>query len=245
MRAGRSEPHRAEDAGHEGHVVVHQFPFVDLTQFTEPGDHVQSEDVRLAFLQRAVLFHQCFAHGAFSVHGVLDPQAMGHLMEHRVLEERIERDVGTLLLFHQHPGDGHHDAIELGTHGILELQPSCSLGQLHLLIVGQVHCDGLGARIAITGVVDHVIGPQLCVRAGLLPTVHLGDRQAALQIGKKTGEVFELLRPFLVLDGDVALVGRFDPEQLVLIVLDGTDDDIDRVLLHVQPGHVDLAILIG
>ena len=40
------------------------------------------------------------------------------------------------------------------------------VGQLYFLVVGQVDRDGLRAGVAVAGVVDHVIGPQLGIAAG-------------------------------------------------------------------------------
>ncbi len=40
--------------GHEGHVVIHQGLLRDLAHPGQPRDHVQAQDIRLAFLQRGV-----------------------------------------------------------------------------------------------------------------------------------------------------------------------------------------------
>ncbi len=98
MRAGRSEAHRAKNAGQKRHVVIFEQGAVQLTLLVQPRDHVQPEHVGLALFDGRSLLAQRLANRAGTVEHVLDAEAVGHLVEHGVGEERVERDVAALVL---------------------------------------------------------------------------------------------------------------------------------------------------
>ncbi len=245
MGAGRAETDRAEDAGQERDVVVLQRFRAELALVVERRHHVQAEDVGLALLEGRRLFLERLAHRARAVERVLDPEAVGHLVEHRVGEERVEGDVPALVLGDQDLGDGNQDAIELGPHRVLELQPPRPLGQLDLLVVGQVDRDRLRARVAVARVVDDVVGVEVRVGAGRLPLVLVGDGQPALQLGQERRVARQPFAPLQVLDQHEPLERRLGAQQLILVGLDRTDDDVETVVLHVHPGHVAGLIVVG
>ena len=145
----------------------------------------------------------------------------------------------------QLPGDGHHDLVELGAHHVLELQSPRALGELHLDVVRQVHRDGLGARIAVTGVVHRIVGVQVRVGAGHLRLVGVGHRETALQSRQHRRVARESLAPFHVLDQHVGLESRLVAEQLVVVGLDRADHDVDPVVLHVQPGDLTRTVVVA
>ena len=71
----------------------------------ELRDHVETEHVGLAFLEnRRAVFHR-LAYVALAVDRLLDTQPVCDLMEHRVPEERVERDLFALVLGNQNTRD--------------------------------------------------------------------------------------------------------------------------------------------
>ena len=121
MRIARSEAHRPEDAREKRDVVVFHAPVRQLVPLAQLPHHVEAKDVGLAFLQRAVALLERVAHRAAAVDRVLDAESVRHFVKHYVLEKRVERHVLHLVLGDQLARDRHHDAIELETHGVLEL----------------------------------------------------------------------------------------------------------------------------
>ena len=117
--------------------------------------------------------------------------------------------------------------------------------ELHALVVRQVDRDRLGARIGVPGHEHDVVRVQVRIRARSLPLEGGWNRQLALEIGQEGSVTLEPPAPLRVLDQDERLVARLEPEQLVLVALDRTDHDVDRVRLHVHPGQVALAVLVG
>ncbi len=238
VRAGRTKADRTEDPRQERHVVVLERRVAHLAPLVQRGDHVQAEDVGLALFERRGLLLQRGAHRARAVERVLDAQTVGHLVEHRVGEEGVERDVAALVLGDQFAGDGHQDAVEFGPHRVLELQPAGPLGQLDFLVVGQVDRDRLRTGVALTGVVHHVVSVEFRVGSRGLSFVRIRNGQAALQIGQESGVARQPLAPLHVLDQHVTGEAGFGAEQLVLVRFDRADDDVETVVLHVHPGHV-------
>ena len=113
--------HGADDARHEGHMVVHGAAFSDLSLIPKHFEHVQTQDIGLAHLQRAVLLQQGFAYGAFARDGVLDARSMRHFVEHDLGKEGMEIDELGWVRRNKHSSDRHQDRVELGPHGVLEL----------------------------------------------------------------------------------------------------------------------------
>ena len=114
---------------------------------------------------------------------------MGHLVEADIVEEGVELDVLYLLLVNHQSGYGLHDVLELGFHGVLELQTACAVFQLHLLIVGQIDGYGLAAGIAFAGIVDHVVDIEVAIGAGALFFVFGVAGQLFLHLGQHLGEM--------------------------------------------------------
>ena len=152
-------------------------------------DHVQAEDVRLPLFERPRLFLERRADGPLAVDRVLDAQAVGDLVKHHVFEEGVELDVGALVRSDQAVGDWNEDLVELGAHGVFQLQAARPLLELHLLVVRQVDRDGLRPGVAVPGVVDRVVGVQIGIRSRRLAFVLGRDRQPALQLGKERCEL--------------------------------------------------------
>ena len=150
-----------------------------------------------------------------------------------------------LVLGDQLVGDGHENLVELRPHRVLELQPAGALLELHLLVVGQVDGDGLGAGVGLAGVVHDVVGVEVGVAARPLPLVGRGHRQTSLKLREQGDVARQPAAPFLVLDQDVCLVRGLVAEEFVLVRLDRTDDDIDGVSLHVHPGQIAGPIVVG
>ena len=174
--ARAAEPHRTEDAGDEGDVVVADVALGNLPFLEQPTDHVEAENVGLALLHGGGMLPQRFADSSLPRDGVLDTQAVRHLVEHRVAEEGIECDVPTLILRYQHVGDGHEDAVELGLHGVLQLQTPRAFLQLDRFVIGEIDGDSLGSGVRFTSVVDGVVRVQLGVGARHLLLVGVRHR---------------------------------------------------------------------
>ncbi len=170
---------------------------------------------------------------------------MGDLVEHRVLEEGVEGEILALIGSDEHFGDRHQDAVELGAHRILELEPPGALGELHLLVVGEVDGDGLGAGVGLSGVVEHVIGVEIGVGARRLALVFSRHGETLLQRRQQRGIATEVITPLPVLHQHVRLVRRLESQQLVVISLDRTDHDVDGVVLHLHPRHVARLVIVA
>ena len=152
---------------------------------------------------------------------------------------------GPLVLRDHLAGDRHQDAVELGPHHVLELEPAGALPELHRLVVGQVDGDGLGARVGVARVVEGVVCVEVGVRARALALVGLRHREPALQRGEERRVACQPRAPGLVLEQDVRLGPGLLPEQAVDVGLDRADDHIDPVGLHVEPRQVARLILVG
>ena len=137
----------------------------------------------------ASMFFQSGADRAAAVERLFDTQAMRDFMEHRVAEEGIKGDVFALLVSNQLVGNPQKYLVELGTHGILQLQSPSSFLQLHLFVVRQVDGDCLRTGVAVASIVNHVVRIQFSVGARLLLLVLIGDRQCRL----KCREEFRIL----------------------------------------------------
>ena len=134
---GGAEADRAEQAGDEGDVVLGDGGVGDFAALDELLGEEESADVSLGFLPGAVLCAEGLAAGAAAGDGVLDAQAVGHLVVAGVAEEGVEGHAVHLLGAEDEVGDGHHDVVVLGAHGVLELQAAAAFGQLHALVVGR------------------------------------------------------------------------------------------------------------
>jgi len=85
------------------------------------GDHVEAQDISLAFFQGASLLLQGLPHLSLTIDSVLDPEPVGHFVEHDVGKERIEVEVASLVLGDELVSHRQQDLLKLGLHGILEL----------------------------------------------------------------------------------------------------------------------------
>ena len=166
---GGAEAHRAEEPGQVGDVVVHQVGLAQLAHLLELRDHEQAQHVGLALLERAAQVLERVAHRALAVERVLDAEPVRHLVEHHVGEEGVELDVRLLVRGDEPVGDGREDLVELGAHGVLELQAPRALRELDRLVVRQVDGDGLRRRRCVAGVVDDVVGAEVRVAARATP----------------------------------------------------------------------------
>ena len=150
VSTGGTEADGPEDGSREGgHVLPEIMIRGQLSHLLKSRNHVKPQDVGLPLFQRGSLVPHGLPYGATPIQEVLDAQAVGHLMEHGVLEEGIEGYQLPLILCHEHVGNGGEYPIELGPHGILELKPSGTPLKLHLWVVGQVDGDGLGAGVCV------------------------------------------------------------------------------------------------
>ena len=162
-----------------------------------------------------------------------------------VAEEGVEGDAVDLLGADHQVGDRHHDVVELGTHGVFQLQTAAAFGQLHALVVGQVDGDGLGARIAVAGVVDHIVDIDVAVGARHLLFIFLVAGQELLHFGEHGGELAEVVAPLLVLHQHECFVAAFQAVDAVVVVLDGAHDKVKLAVFHVHPHHIALEVVVG
>src|SRR3546814_11992421 len=80
----------------------------------ELPDHVQAENVGLAFLEARCLILERLAHRAFAIEGVLDAEAVRDFVEHGVLEERIEAQMRLLVCCDQGLADRRSEERRVG-----------------------------------------------------------------------------------------------------------------------------------
>ena len=183
VRARRSEADRPKDSRQERYIVVQQIGIFQFPLLMEFGHHVQPENIGFAFLERRRLVLERLSHRSLAGQRILDAQPVRHLVEHRVLEEGVEVDESPLAFGDQHVSDGDENLFELRPHRVLELQAPRAFLKLYLLVVGEVDRDCLRPRVAIAGVVDHVVGIQVGIRARRFLLVFVRHGQPALQGG--------------------------------------------------------------
>ncbi len=105
-------------------------------------------------------------------------------MKHGARKKRVIRHVAALRLVDQYFRDRPENLIELGPHGVFELQATRAFLQLHRFIIGQVDRDGLRAGVAVAGVINDVVSVQVRVTAWRFLLVRIGHRQPRLQLGQ-------------------------------------------------------------
>ena len=111
--------------------------------------------------------------------------------------------------------------------------------------VGQVDGDGLGARVAVAGVVDHVVDVDVAVGAGHFLLILGVAGQEFLHLGEHGGEFAEVVAPLLVLDQHEGLVAALQAVDAVVVVLDGSHNEVEFAVFHVHPDHVALEVVVG
>jgi hypothetical protein len=225
--------------------VVFDRALGEFTALEELSDHIETHHICLALFHRRGMLAQGGTHRAAAVERVFHTQSVRDFVEHRVPEKRVECDIGALVLRNEFRCQGLHDLIELRLHRVLELQPSRAPRQLDLLVIREVDGDGLRASVRVAGVVHDVVRIQVGVRARHFCFITCVHGQAPLQAGQQRREPRQAFAPGLVFNEHIPLVSRLIAEQLVLVVLDGPDHDIDRVVLHVHPGDVTRLVFVG
>ena len=173
-----------------------------------------------------------------SVDGVFDAQSVGHFVEHGVGEEGIKGDVPSLLLCNQHFGNGDQDLVVLGLHGVFQLRAAGAVLLLEAFVVGQVDRNGLGARVAIAGVVNHIVSVELCVATDGVLLVLGVYGEFFLQARKQGLVALEALAPGHVFDQHVSFVRGLVVVEVILVVLNGTHDEVQYVAFHLQPRYI-------
>ena len=83
------------------------------------GNHIQTQDVRLALFHARRHIKQRLTHGATTIDRILDTEAMCHFVEHCIRKESIERYVFALRLINKHICYRLQNFVELGLHGVL------------------------------------------------------------------------------------------------------------------------------
>ena len=116
--------------------------------------------------------------------------------------------------------------------------------ELDLFVVGQVDGDGLAAGVAVTRVVDHIVGVEVGIGAGGFGLVGGVDGETALEVGEEGGVFFESLGPVDVFNEHVSLECGLVAEDAVFVGFDGADDAVDAVVLHLHPLIVAGAVLV-
>ena len=245
MGTGSTETHRAEDACHEGGVVVFHRGVGILTHLGQLGHEIETQHIGFGFLEGVVLVSQSLADGTFTRDGVLDAHAVGGLVEHYVGKESVKLDVFQRLRGHQLLGDGVKDLVELSLHSVLELEFAGATLQLHTLIVRQVDGDGLAVCVAVAGIVNHVVSSQVNIRARNFFLIFGRHRQLLLQYRHERSITGQLLGPLLVLDKDEGFMRGLDAIAGVGVVLDGANHQVDVVVAHIHPLHVALKVIVG
>ena len=170
---------------------------------------------------------------------------MGHLVEADVAEEGVEVDVVELVFVDEQVGNGLQDSLELGLHGVLELQTAGAFFFVDALVVGQVDGDGFGTCIAVAGIVDDVIHVQVALGTGHGGFVFRVAGQVVLQLGQHLDELGKVVAPFLVLHKDERLVAGLATVECIVVVFNGSHDKVEFALLHVHPGQVAGIVVVG
>ena len=244
MRAAGPESNRAEYACHERHIVVPQIDLAEFAGFMKRGNHIEAQDVSFTLLHAVVNIEQCLSYRSFVVNRILDAKPMCHFMKHRVGEEGLGSDMISLRFVNKHIRDRAENFFELRLDRVLELQAASSFLQLHLFVVGKVDRDCLRASVAVARVINNVISIEIgiCSRSFLL--VFIGNRQPSLQIGQEIGKPLQALAPVPVFYQHIGLVSSLITVQPVLIVFDGSDDDIDWIGFDVHPDQIAGLIIV-
>ena len=162
--AAGAEADRAEDAGHEGHVVAPSAsPSVISPLLAQSLHHVQAEDVGLAFFQgRSVILHRMTHSVALPSSVFLIPRPWATSWNMVLPKNDVKGDVPTLVLRDQHvprsaPGSGCTWPAwrsSAATDGCPSANcTSSSLGRLIAMV--------FDPALLCTGVVDDVVGIQV------------------------------------------------------------------------------------
>ena len=106
---------------------------------------------------------------------------------------------------------------------------------MYFLVVRQINRNRLGARIAVPGVENNVIGIQIGIRARRFSLVGIGNWQAALQLRQECGKFREAIAPLHVFDQHVGFERRTISEQAILVTFNCTDNQLHRIGLDVHP----------
>ena len=128
---------------------------------------------------------------------------------------------------------------------MLPKKAAAAFGQLHTLVVGQVDGDGLGARVAVAGIVDHVVYVDVAVGAGHFFLILGVAGEELLHLGQEGGELAEVVAPGLVLDEHESFVAALETVDAVVVVLDGADHEVELAVFHVHPHHVAVEVVVG
>ena len=96
MSARCTEPYGAEQARHHRDIVVAQIDLAKLTGFVQLGNHVQTENIRLALFHARGNIEQRFPDRAFAGNRVLDAKPVRNFVKHRVGKKSIEGHMPSL-----------------------------------------------------------------------------------------------------------------------------------------------------
>ena len=165
---GGTEADTAQDTGNEGDESILFGAVSNFAHFDEFGGEEETTDVGFGFFPLAVLLAEGFAHALAVGYGVLDAKTVSHFVEADIAEECIEVHIVQLVVANQQVGNGLKDGLELGLHGVLKLQTAGTHGFVDALVVGQVDGDGLGTRVAVTGVVNDVVDIEVPCQTNIL-----------------------------------------------------------------------------
>ena len=141
-------------------------------------------------------------------------------------------------------GDRRGRQVEGHAHRVPQLEPPRSLLELEILVVGER--DGIrghGGGLARIG--NGVVDADAPVEARNLQLVGVGNGQPGLQLRQQRRHAVEAGAAVPVLEEEDALVGRLSSEQCVLVFLDRADDQVDRGVLHVEPGELARPVVVG
>ena len=137
------------------------------------------------------------------------------------------------------------DVFEFGLHSVFELETACAFSEVDTFVVRQVDSDGFRGSIAVASVIDDVIDVEVAFGTWDFLFVFRIAGELFLESGKHLDELSQVVAPFLVLDKDESLVGRFVAEESILIVLDRTDNEVEFAFLHIHPSHIGSEIVVG
>ena len=141
-------------------------------------------------------------------------------------------------------GDRRGRQVKGHAHRVPQLEPPRSLLELEVLVVRER--DGIrghGGGLARIG--NGVVHPYAPVEARNLQLVGVGNGQPGLQLWQQRCHAVEAGAAVPVLEEEDALVGGLSSEQRVLVFLDRADDQVDRGVLHVEPGELARAVVVS
>ena len=159
-------------------------------------------------------------------------------MEGYIPEECVCAEVLKLLWSHKYVSDRSHDLIELSHHAVIKLKTACALSLVNSLVVREVDSDSFAAGIAVTCIVDCIIYIEVRRCTWYECLVLRSTWKGLLELREESNVLSKVCTASLVLEKDECLVCCLSLKEVVIVVLDRSDNKVHVAVLHIHPSEV-------